>query len=332
MVDSDLFLFIAGPPRTGTTLLLNILNNHPEIWLSNETHFCEELLPRLDGFRRSSPAEIVNQLGKIHSSYAGPPSNELRPVSTFDAERFRTWLERTGRCSTSDVLRKYLRCCAPDPDHEGYTGEKTPRHIFHVDSIRERFPGARFLITLRDGRDYLASYKYAWKKKEDPSTRKRLKALYNPLLTSLNWHRNWARVQEVRSDSDVMIVPYEKLVRRPGETLQRAFSFLDLSYEESCLNVVMDNSSYSTSETERSTLRTSSIGRWKEKLTPAEVYIFETINRSFFQKERYARSRMPSKSFDLIREVLKLPYSALKALYANRKQIPGLGRFLRSRF
>lgn len=46
---------------------------------------------------------------------------------------------------------------AADDDGKSLILEKTPRHVWHADYIRRKYPSSKFIITTRDGREVVAS-------------------------------------------------------------------------------------------------------------------------------------------------------------------------------
>ena len=55
----------------------------------------------------------------------------------------------------SDYIKKYEE--EAKKNGNSLILEKTPRHIWHVDYIRRKYPGTKFILTTRDGRDTVAS-------------------------------------------------------------------------------------------------------------------------------------------------------------------------------
>jgi len=99
--------------------------------------------------------------------------------------------------------------------------EKTPRHIYKLDLIRARVPGARFVIPVRDGRDTVASL---FKRRGD-------------LDAAM---RRWVGENEIvlaqRGKPDVLIYRHEDLVGDAPATVRRICQFLDLDYSDQLLD------------------------------------------------------------------------------------------------
>jgi len=120
--------FIVGSPRSGTTLLGDILDLHPQIGRWYEPYFV------LDRYFRNSP-------------------NDCRTASDVTDEIKRYIV------SAFDYYRRKRGCdiCV----------DKSPRNSLKIPFLREIFPDARFIHLLRDGRDTTLSINREWQKREE---------------------------------------------------------------------------------------------------------------------------------------------------------------------
>ena len=110
-------IFIFGPPRSGTTWLLNLLKAHPDV-----------------------VAATVDNLDV-----------RIRPGTTLETNAFQ---ER--RPFTDEELReRFARLSEANPGCR--VVEKTPVHVFEADRIRRIFPDSALVLTVRDGRDVVNS-------------------------------------------------------------------------------------------------------------------------------------------------------------------------------
>jgi len=124
--EGENLIFIVGAPRSGTTWLLKLLEEHPDV-----------LGVRRGDLGLGDPAGPYLETG-VFTEAAGLPDSEIR-------ERFRALTER----NPGKVLV-----------------EKTPVHLMCVDRIREVFPKAAIIMTRREGRDAFASMLAAGKDPE----------------------------------------------------------------------------------------------------------------------------------------------------------------------
>jgi sulfotransferase family protein len=122
-------VFVVGAPRSGTTYLATLLNQHERVHITNEAafmiweHLSFGVLPQDSWFVRTTGAPYVQRL----------------------------------RAEQPDRLRAYYRTLAPNAV---VWGDKHPHYIAdeaYADSILELFPQAKFIHIVRDGRDCVAS-------------------------------------------------------------------------------------------------------------------------------------------------------------------------------
>ena len=95
-------------------------------------------------------------------------------------------------------------------------GNNAPRDLFSYTDIAAFFPDARFIICVRDIRDFLLSYKGKWKVTGEEHV-ERLKRLYHPVVTSMLWKSSMRTVDQIRRTlpaENWVLVHYENLVRR----------------------------------------------------------------------------------------------------------------------
>ena len=110
-------IFIIGPPRSGTTWVLNTLQAHPDVVAATLENLDVRLRP--------------------HASVETNIFNSDRPFT--DAQIKRKFYDCAQRHSGKAIV------------------EKTPIHLLFVDRIRRIFPECALILTNRDGRDIVSS-------------------------------------------------------------------------------------------------------------------------------------------------------------------------------
>jgi len=124
-------IVVYGAARSGTTYLVQILNKHPQVHVSDETRifaWAHDVLHRLTGDERTSYRK---------------------------SEEFRDFLRRT----LPATIRDFYRELAPGAV---WWGDKNPHYVHPhnqgcLETVVELFPDARFLHIIRDGRDVVTS-------------------------------------------------------------------------------------------------------------------------------------------------------------------------------
>lgn len=131
-------LFVYGSPRSGTTWIQLLLDQHPAVVTAPETQIFGFYL---SGFRRQWEEE---QRGAESNAQGGGGLTQL-----LDEEEFHELCRR----SAGYVLD---RIAAREPGARVVL-EKSPQHALHARFIHRLYPDARFLHVIRDPRDTVAS-------------------------------------------------------------------------------------------------------------------------------------------------------------------------------
>jgi sulfotransferase family protein len=135
-------IVIYGAARSGTTYLVQILNQHPDVYVTDEAWvfaWADEALRQLGDEDRTTPRD--------HDE----------PGGTRIGDR-RAFIEH-ARQSLGPTIRDFYRRLAPaarwwGDKHPHYAD---PSYLTLLDSIRQLFPATRFVHLIRDGRDVVTS-------------------------------------------------------------------------------------------------------------------------------------------------------------------------------
>jgi hypothetical protein len=215
-------LFIVGSPRSGTTLLRNVLNGHTQIALTaHESHLVPSLLLQygthphiqdaheIDAFLRRFKRGLLYKKGR-ESGLFSPTDAELA-----DAVCDTTW---------AGVLRGLFNLYSEKNMTQAEVwGDKTPAYVDHIDLIDAALPRARFIHIIRDPRDQALSERAIWKK----SLRR----------SAYMWRKRvmLARTSRAAAAGRYKELTYEGLARDPERELRRLTAWLGLDYEPAML-------------------------------------------------------------------------------------------------
>ena len=230
-------VFVIGMPRSGTTLVEQILASHPDVFGAGELKLAERVL---DGMR----------LGRttIYTRETRPEAIPRHDIAASPAERGRSYLEGVRAVARVDALRII---------------DKMPGNYLWAGLISAMLPGARFIHCRRHPIDcclsmfklhFGAEVPYSY----DLSDLGKAYRIYHEMM------QHWSRV--LPSDR-LLHVRYEDLVHDLEETARRLVAFLDLPWNNSCLNYRANSRQVRTASAAqvRRPVYTGSVGAWRHE-------------------------------------------------------------------
>lgn len=209
-------IFIVGAPRSGTKLLRNLLNNHPEISLGNEGNFIPRFVRRFGLTADLSQPQLWEEIYEdfSHSAYYSSP---MQKNVTFSRADFVAALTARQNLVWADIFEVLLRPYGPNP-HAHIYGDKSHGYLSNVVLLRTIFPHVRFLFLVRDPRDQALSAAAIWKR--------------HPLRSAQLWAELAHKAEKFGLDAspDALTVRYEDLTSETEAELKRVCAFLHLDY------------------------------------------------------------------------------------------------------
>jgi hypothetical protein len=247
-------VFLLGPPRSGTTLLSVMLDNHPAIASPPEPW----LMLALAELGRVSPRHSANAavLGTAMRRFAGEGGH----VIAARAAALALYRAHLGRCGKRAFV------------------DKTPRYALIPEFLITVFPRARFLCLRRNPLDIAASYRTTWCF-DVPAILARGDDAPELFDMMIEPDRLMA-FQERHADS-VHVISYERLTSAPAEELEAALRHIGFKASPVELSSMLVFGKQKSSADDfgdtkiRSTIlpHTGSIGNWRTAFTKAELQI-----------------------------------------------------------
>ncbi len=206
------FVFVVGCPRSGTTLLQRMLDNHPELAVAHDSHFIPLAIKNESvGVDPQLTPELVTWV----TTYRRFHRLQLSEGDVAEAaSRSATYSEFVGA-----LYAAYARAHG-----KRLAGEKTPDYVRYLPQLHALFPTARFIHIIRDGRDVALSVRDWTQGGKGPSRR----AMWDeePVAVCALWWRRFVstgfRDGAPLGCSAYREVLYERLVEAPEATLTRA--------------------------------------------------------------------------------------------------------------
>ena len=278
------YLFIVGCPRSGTTLLQRMINAHPAIAITPESHWIPKFPDK--PWTETPEGAITKKLRRrllIHPKFArlGITAKELKrlgpkrePVSYAGlvSRIFDAYGQRRGK---------------------QLVGDKTPDYVRRIEMLHELWPSARFVHVIRDGRDVALSMR-EWSKRY-PKPANFATWQEDPVSTAAWW---WERNVRLGRHPHPLLGPelyyevrYECLVSRPRATCRNLADFLDIPFDEAMLKFHENRADDPGLEAKRAGLpATAGLRDWQSDMPEQDVERFEAMAGDLLSELGYPRA------------------------------------------
>ncbi|CAK0756894.1 protein O-GlcNAc transferase [Gammaproteobacteria bacterium] len=248
---SKLPIFIVGMPRSGTSLIEQILASHSQVHGAGELSDLSEFQTRILANKAQVTMEDFNTI-----------------FNEFDCR------------AIAETYLQHLRTLAPGA---GYVTDKMPHNFEHLWLVALLFPRATVLHSVRDPIDtclscYFQDFKgdHAWS--SDLRTLAQHYNYYHELMA------HWQMVLPIR----IHPIVYEDLVQDPEIQIPRLLNLCGLDFEPACLEFHRTQRSVKTASATqvKQKLYTSSIEKWRRyerHLGP----LLETLDPAIFRRLKH---------------------------------------------
>lgn len=261
-------VFIGGAPRSGTTLLASMIGSHSRVLATPETQFKFDLdaVIQSPGAKRE---DIIQQLEQH--------------------KRFRIWNFKPdfSNVSVNDVstlmdnLVTLYAASVGKPSFDVWI-DSTPVNLRHASFLQRKFPDAKFIHLVRDGRAVYASQRNLDWGSKDPifAALKWMEALCPGLLAESKYKLKCIRVH------------FEDLANNPVFECTRICDFIGIPFEKTMLSgkdyklPAYTRTQHQLVGTKPDTTR---IDGWKQSLTAKEVMYFESMTYDVLDMLGYER-------------------------------------------
>ena len=268
--------FIAGQAKSGTTLLVALLDNHPELLvLPEETAYFPTVLTKYAPRGRRAQFDYLTKQSLSNVLFGGPCKWGKRNYSTFPRDKFLQTFNHAAfdpGNAQQDLLVLMVKAYAITLGRSVETiarwVEKTPANRNHISAILTRFPRAKILVTLRDPRAILAA--------QIALEKTRQTGRFSTYYVIAHWRVAANLAKRIR-DGEVpgFVVPYEILVREPARTMEEVCAYLDIDFDpDTVLTPTKVGRFWSGNSAARinfSQISTEPVTRWERELSQDEI-------------------------------------------------------------
>ncbi|MEL7250517.1 MAG: sulfotransferase [Bacteroidota bacterium] len=274
-------VYIVGVGRSGTSMLMTLLNGHSQIAFTPETHFLRYYL---------GTAEIqanIEQEGAAAFQQTLEADSYFQRLNLSAAELLQAYVAEDRDFDLveiyEDILRQYL-----NRKGKQIIGDKDPRYLDYLDRIAATFPQAKIIHIYRDPRDVvLSKTKAGW-------------SAHRPYW--LNAMISQIQMEEGRKCGQVLFgtnyyeLSYEELVTAPEETLSKLLAFLGLRFESEMLNLeqsareLVDSSEMQWKGNTFQPMLKENTQKWRKALSGDQIRVIESICEEWFAQLGYERA------------------------------------------
>jgi hypothetical protein len=296
-------VFVVGCPRSGTTLLYDMLLSSGGFAVYRmESNVFNLLVPRFGDFRiRRNRERMVDAWLQ----------SKLFRATFLDAEKIRAKLLAECR-NGGDFLRIVMGEMARTQGAERWA-DNSPEELQRALTIKKYLPDALFIHMIRDGRDVslsLDARPHAWIR---PFSWDRQDSL---AVAGIFWEWSVNRGRQIgsRLGADYLEVHFEKMQANIPGTLARIGDFIqhDLDYGRIMRvgigSVSQPNTSFKGDAG-------SPVGRWKKKIAPEKLELFEALVGPTLKELAYPLATSRSVGYEMKALRLRTFYRA----YLNAK-------------
>lgn len=275
-------VFLTGYPKSGTTLLLSLLDGHHALNVfPRETLFFIRALPELQADRERGLRRFVERIFK-EALFGLDDVLE----DHIGAERYAVELRRKWESTDFDLTRFIDIAVETYGDLIGrskraFWVEKTPHTEFFVPMIQAWYPQALTIHCIRDPRATYSAI-LAWNEREG-------RRVSIPRFVS-QWSASWRAVKRNQAILPQLVLKYEDLVTDTRTSMESVCDFLGIDFADSLLHPTLEGRPFrgnSMYRKEFSGVSRSSLYRWRSFLTEDQISEIEWLTRREISRMNY---------------------------------------------
>jgi protein-tyrosine sulfotransferase len=295
-------VFILGSHKSGTTLLRNLLDGAPDLFVVPiETHLFQYTGHWINYALRSNlPSsltfdEVVENLN-THLRKSNSNTNRTADsllTNKWDIDQFNKWFKENGEKHFESKDFKSLNDCYieaihlslfGDLPHSNRFAEKSVENAEYASIINRIYPDANFLHIIRNPYATIVSIRkhVSLHQKHYPYLDKLMSAINNSYYYL---YKNPLQI------SNYKIIRYEDLVTNPSDVIREIAKFIEIDFSEVLLEPTVMGTKWSGNSTSGRPLVGISrdrIDAWKGEIYPLEIMLINTQFGHIFRDYSYA--------------------------------------------
>lgn len=263
------YVFVAGCPRSGTTLLQRMLDNHAQLAVSNEANVVPRSVLKLNADpRQPLTRDLVEEVvGHKFFGHLDVDEDTARALAATSG----TLVGFVGALCNEFARRRA----------KPLAGDKVPEYGRYLPSLRSLFPSARSVLIIRDGRDvalatldWMTPTRFLGRRamwREEPVA---MCALYWQRQV-LDGQRGCAQVGAERC----LEIRYEELVNAPEAATRSITNFLELPFDRAMLDYHKGRTRHEPAlqSKDKWLPPTAGLRDWRVDLSTRDLQLFEAL-------------------------------------------------------
>ena len=268
--------FIAGAAKSGTTLLVSLLDSHPELLvMPQDTAYFPTVLTKYRDRGRRAQFDYLTKESWTNVLFGFQAMRGRQDYAEFPKKKFLETFERIAFDPANEkrdllvlMFEAYAEVVGVPLDQIKRWVEKTPANRNYVPEIFNRFPKAKLLLTMRDPRALLAA--------QIALERTRRTRKFSVYYVIAHW-RTAAKLAKKIRDKVVpgLVVIYEDLALDPKMSMQKVCDYLEIDFDpEVVLNPTKVGRSWagnSAAGVRFTEISTEPVTRWHGELNEDEI-------------------------------------------------------------
>lgn len=318
-------IFVVGNSRSGTTLMGRILGRHSSVFTFDELHFFEELWsPEADSgdIPKQKAIELAARLLNIQrNGYLTQKDSQ-----DFIAEAQEILKDVPEMLPPPKVYDAFMKYEAKQ-HNKTIPCEQTPQNVFYIGEILKQFPEAKIINMVRDPRDVLLSQKRRWRRALIAKNVSKFNGFrywmnYHPITISKLWNGAISAADKYAEDNRLKTINFEQLLSNSETTVKEICQFLELSFENTMLDVPQVGSSSEQDQPERKGINKERSESWKKGgLNNTELYICQNITKDCMEKHGYKPEPITTNPLSLGSSYATFPLKISLALLLSLKRM-----------
>lgn len=274
-------IFILGKERSGTSLLQNMLNAHPNIIAPSESKFAVLLYPKFGHLKKWSEKDV---LAFAEALYTEPLfAHVWQPEEKKLIEELLAVKDNADYGLMCKVVYLQMR---KDKTQVQLISDKNPHYVLFTGTILKIFPAAKFIHIVREPRDNIYSHIASFKEK-------------NTVFRAYQWLGFNKIIEENKKKmpSAYHSVIYEDLVNHTENIMWQLCDFLKIPYHQAMtenkpltsvstefVKTEMGGRAAAINDQLSKPLTNTNIGKWKNGMSAYDRKVTEMVTADFARK------------------------------------------------